>query len=263
MLGDNKVVEVWLPHNESLELIEIRSDKPLQPVTSHHNLWLHYGSSISQGSNASSPTRIWPAIAARNGGVDLYNLGLGGSAMADPFIARVIRDSPASMISLKLGINIVNLDAMRLRTFVPAIHGFLDTVREGHPDTPLILISPLLCPIQEDTPGPLQLDVESLSSGVVRFMATGQQEAPELGRLTLRRIRDALVALVERRADRNLYLLDGTRLYGHDDVTTHPLPDAVHPDTATHDLIGRRFAEYAFGPGGPFDIGNSGDSPVE
>jgi hypothetical protein len=33
----------------------------------------------------------------------------------DQFTARVIRDSPADVISVKLGINVVNLDAMRLR----------------------------------------------------------------------------------------------------------------------------------------------------
>ena len=30
----------------------------------------------------------------------------------------------------------------------------------------------------------------------------------------------------------------------------HPLPDALHPDAATHALIGERFARAAFGPTG-------------
>jgi hypothetical protein len=245
-----KVVEIWLPHYEALELVELRSDEPIRPVVSERRLWVHHGSSISQGSNAGSPTQIWPVVSARRGGVDIVNLGFGGSAIVDAFTARVIRDSPADLISVKLGINVVNLDAMRLRAFVPVVHGFLDTIRDGHPQTPLVLISPLLCPIHEDTPGPGAVDPQSLAAGHIRFTATGSNEP---GRLTLRIIREALAEVAQRRAgDAHLHYLDGTALYGQPDAVTHPLPDDLHPDTATHALIGERFADYAFGSGGPF-----------
>ena len=249
--GD-KLVELWLPHNESVELVELCSDAPVAPVEPAGRVWLHHGSSISHGSNATTPTRIWPAIAARLGDVDLRNLGLGGSAQVDPFLARVIRDSDADLISLKLGINVVNLDGMRLRTFVPAVHGFLDTIRDGHPTTPLVLASPIFCGIHEDTPGPGAVDPDTLGTGQVRFVATGRSEEQRQGKLTLRVIRDALASAVERRGDPNLHYLDGTTLYGEDDAVEHPLPDALHPDTATHRLIGERFARYAFTGTGPF-----------
>jgi hypothetical protein len=249
--GD-KLVELWLPHNESVELVELRSDAPVAPVQPSRRVWLHHGSSISHGSNASTPTGIWPALAARLGGVDLRNLGLGGSALVDPFLARVIRDAPADLISVKLGINVVNLDGMRLRTFVPAVHGFLDTIRDGHPTTPLVLASPIFCGIHEDTPGPGAIDPDTLGTGQVRFVATGRSEEQQQGKLTLKVIRDALAAVVERRGDPNLHYLDGTTLYGADDAVEHPLPDALHPDTATHRLIGERFARYAFTGTGPF-----------
>ncbi len=118
-------------------------------------LWVHHGSSLSHGSNASSPTRTWPVVAARAARVRLQNLGFGGSALVDPFLARVVRDRPADLLSLKFGINVVGGDAMRRRTFVAAVHGFLDTVRDGHPTTPLLLVSPLHCALHEDTPGPV------------------------------------------------------------------------------------------------------------
>ena len=251
-----KTVELWLPHNERIELVELRSDAPLTPAipsTPSTRTWLHYGSSISHGSNATTPTQIWPAVAARAGGVELHNLGFGGSAFADPFLAQVMRDTPADLISIKLGINIVNLDALRLRTLVPVVHGFLDTIREGHPDTPVVLISPIFCGIHEDTPGPGAIDPASIASGQVRFTATGTTGDTAFGRLTLRVIREALASLVERRSgDANLHYLDGTELYGEDDSIEHPLPDALHPDTATHQIIGERFAEYAFAGSGPF-----------
>jgi GDSL-like Lipase/Acylhydrolase family len=250
--GD-KVVEIWLPHNEAVELIALRTDEPVHPVAAGRRRWLHHGSSISHGSNATSPARTWPAVAARRAGVDLRNLGLGGSALVDPFLARVIRDAPADLISVKLGINVVNLDGMRLRTFVPAVHGFLDTIRDGHPRTPIVLISPIFCGIHEDTPGPGAVDPATLGTDQVRFVATGRAGDRELGRLSLRVIREALASLAERRADDpHLHYLDGTVLYGEKDAAAHPLPDALHPDTATHQLIGERFAEHAFGVGGPF-----------
>jgi hypothetical protein len=247
-----KVVEVWLPHNEAVEVLALRADAPVRPAAPRGPRWVHYGSSISQGSNAATPAGTWPAVAARLGGADLRNLGFGGSAVADPFAARVVRDAPADLVSVKVGINVVNLDAMRLRAFVPAVHGFLDTIRDGHPDVPLVLVSPLFCGIHEDTPGPGAVDTASLGSGQVRF-AAGPDADLSHGRLTLRVIREALASLAERRADDpHLHLLDGTTLYGPADAAAHPLPDALHPDAETHRLVGERFARWAFGDDGPF-----------
>ncbi len=247
-----KLVELWLPHNEQIEHIELSTDAPVAPAPTDAPRWLHHGSSISHGSNATSPARTWPALAARLGGVELRNLGFGGSALVDPFMARVMRDTPADLISLKLGINVTNSDAMRLRAFVPAVHGFLDTIRDGHPSTPVLLVSPTYCGIHEDTPGPGAFDPDTFRTGNVRFFATGEPGDTALGRLTLRVIRDALASIVEARDDDNLHYLDGTELYGPDDAIEHPLPDELHPDTAAHELIGTRFARHAFAPDGPF-----------
>ncbi len=215
-------------------------------------MWLHHGSSISHGSNAAHPTGTWPALAAARGGVELVNLGFGGGALLDPFTARAIRDTPAGLISLKIGINLVNADAMRLRAFGPAVHGFLDTVREGHPRTPLLVVSPVLCPVHEDTPGPLLPD---FTDGVLSFRATGDPAERAAGRLTLAVIREELARIVGLRAvdDPHLHYLDGRELYGERDYLELPLPDGLHPDGAAHRRIGERFARLAFGPGGAFE----------
>ncbi|BEL03988.1 SGNH/GDSL hydrolase family protein [Actinoplanes sichuanensis] len=250
--GDHHV-EIWLPHNESVELVDLRADATIEPDEPVRPLWVHHGSSISHGSNAVAPSEIWPAVAARRAGAELRNLGFGGSAMVDQFVARVIRDTPADYISVKLGINVVNLDGMRVRTFVSAVHGFLDTIRDGHPDVPLILISPLFCGIHEETPGPGAIDPTSIGTGQVRFIATGTPGDVALGRLTLQVIRRELRSLAERRAaDKHLHYLDGTSLYGPEDATELPLPDALHPSAEAHQLIGARFATYAFTGTGPF-----------
>ncbi|MGW4675031.1 GDSL-type esterase/lipase family protein [Streptomyces sp. NPDC004324] len=249
-----KDVEIWLPHNETTELVALRSDAPVEPVPDRGRpVWLHHGSSISHGSDAASPTTTWPALAAALGGVDLINLGLGGSALLDPFTARVLRDTPADLISVKIGINLVNADLMRLRAFGPAVHGFLDTIREGHPDTPLLVVSPILCPLHEDTPGPSAPDLSALSSGRLRFRAVGDPAETAAGKLTLQIIRAELDRIVRQRAaeDPRLHHLDGRELYGEADATELPLPDGLHPDAATHRRMGERFTALAFAPGGP------------
>ncbi|MEU7137651.1 GDSL-type esterase/lipase family protein [Streptomyces sp. NPDC046261] len=249
-----KDIEIWLPYNEITQLVALRTDAPVEPVPDRgREVWLHHGSSISHGSDAASPTATWPALAASLGGVELINLGLGGSALLDPFTARALRDTPADLISIKIGINLVNTDLMRLRAFAPAVHGFLDTVREGHPTTPLLVVSPVLCPIHEDTPGPSAPDFSDLSAGKLQFRAAGDPAERAAGKLTLNVIRDELSRIVRQRAadDPHLHYLDGRELYGEADFAELPLPDQLHPDAATHRRIGERFAELAFSPGRP------------
>ncbi|TWD18753.1 GDSL-like lipase/acylhydrolase family protein [Streptomyces sp. T12] len=251
----DKTVEIWLPYNEITALVALRTDAPVETAPpANRRTWLHYGSSISHGSDAASPTTIWPALAAAAGGVELVNLGFGGSAVLDPFVARTIRDTPADLISLKIGINLVNGDVMRLRAFGPAVHGFLDTVREGHPDTPLLVVSPILCPIHEDTPGPTAFDFSRLAEGKLSFTASGDPEERAEGKLTLNVVREELARIVEERAkdDPHLHHVDGRVLYGEADHAELPLPDRLHPDAAAHRRIGERFAAHAFADGGPF-----------
>ncbi|MEU2731846.1 GDSL-type esterase/lipase family protein [Streptomyces griseoviridis] len=250
-----KDVEIWLPHDETTELVALRTDAPVEPAPDPGRpVWLHHGSSISHGSFAATPTTTWPALAASLGGVELINLGFGGSALLDPFTARALRDTPADLISVKIGINLVNADVMRLRAFTPAVHGFLDTIREGHPTAPLLVVSPLLCPIHEDTPGPSAPDFSRIAEGELRFRATGDPAERAAGKLTLTVIRDELARIVEQRRadDPHLHHLDGLALYGEQDAAELPLPDGLHPDAATHRRIGERFAALAFGEAGAF-----------
>ncbi|WP_327681980.1 GDSL-type esterase/lipase family protein [Streptomyces sp. NBC_00467] len=253
--GRDKVVEIWLPHNEITELVALRTDAPVEAVPdTGRRTWLHHGSSISHGSNAASPTTTWPALASSLGGVELTNLGFSGSALLDPFTARALRDTPADLISVKIGINLVNTDLMRLRAFGPAVHGFLDTIREGHPATPLLVVSPVLCPIHEDTPGPSIPDFSGVGEGQLRFRAAGDPDERAAGKLTLGVIREELARIVKQRAvdDPHLHHLDGRELYGEEDSAELPLPDDLHPDAATHRRMGERFAALAFGAGGAF-----------
>lgn len=250
-----KTLEIWLPYQERAELVEIRSDAEVHPVPAAPGAlrWVHHGSSISHGYDAVGAGHAWPAVAARTATaqgrpVELTNLGFAGNAMLDPFAARTIRELDADLITLKLGINVVNGDSHTLRSFAPALHGFLDTIRESrHRRTPLLVISPLWCGIHETTPGPVEAYEKHDDAGTLRryFRAAGDPAGAAAGRLTLQTLRAELERIITQRAetDPHLHGLSGLALYGAQDAEALPLPDDLHPGHETHQLIGERFAE--------------------
>jgi lysophospholipase L1-like esterase len=242
------LVEVWLPNSSIVEVraLHVADGASLGAAPADtRRRWMHHGSSISHGMEAFSGSQTWPATAARLADVNLTNLGLAGQCHLDQFTARTMRDHPADLISLKCGINPVNGDTLRMRTFGPALHGFIDTVRDGHPDTPFVIVSPILCPAHEDAPGPTDSTSGKAASGA-SSVALAQ------GALTLTMIRDIIASTVKARraaGDANLHYLDGRELFNEADLDD--LPDGLHPNGQGYIRMGERFAKLAFGSGGP------------
>jgi hypothetical protein len=233
-----RIVQIWLPQNCPIELISIEANDEWQSAdTSHQPLWLHYGSSISHSEDADGPLGVWPVAAARELGLDIYNLGLGGCANLEQFAARTIRDMPAKLISLKLGINVVNNASYTSRTFGPAVHGFIDTIRDAHKSTPILVISPVCCPAHESNPGPSETD----ANGMVK----GQEFSRHswIGELTLRGIREILTEVVAQRSatDPNIHYMDGLQIFNETEALT--MPDGIHPDAAGYRTIAANFVE--------------------
>ena len=239
-----KACELWLPHNAFVEIrcLEIEDGASLAAIAvPETRRWLHYGSSISHCLEAEQPTGTWPAVAARLSGMHLQSLGFGGQCHLDPFVARTIRDSDADVISLKVGINVINMDSMRERAFTPALHGFLDTIREGKPYTPVVLVSPIFCPSAEFRPGP------TLPNSDGKFVTLAGHEAVQGNCLTLVRVREIIAEIVHARqaaGDLQLQYLDGLTLFGPDDA--HDLPDDLHPNPEGYARMGERFAAAVF-----------------
>lgn len=247
-VGDERELEVWLPYTDEVELLAIRSDAPVSRPAARRTLrWLHHGSSISHGYRAESTTGTWPVVAALRAGVDLTSVAFSGNAMLDQFTARTMRDAAADLITLKVGINLVNGDVMRLRAFRPAVHGFLDTIRDGHPETPIVVASPIWCEPVENAAGPTRQDP---SRGDEWSIAGGTVADVAAGKLSLTVIRAELREIVGLRAesDTNLRYLDGLDLYGRTDAARMPLPDNLHPGPDAQRHIGERFAQRVLLP---------------
>jgi hypothetical protein len=235
---------LWLPHNVFIELhsLGVEGGSIEAPPTDNRLKWAHHGSSISHCMEADQPTGTWPAVAALKSDVNLTSFGFGGQCHLDQFVARTIRDLDVDFISIKVGINIVNGDTMRERVFIPAVHGFLDTIREKHADTPIVLVSPIFCPSAEDHPGPTIPNAEG------KFSTPRGHEEIQAGCLTLKRIRELLADIVAIRNDPQLGYLDGLQLFSEADEAD--LPDALHPNPAGYRRMGERFSELVFADGG-------------
>lgn len=214
-----KRVELWLPQFGVFRLRGLHLDDgaTLDTTEDTRPRWLTYGSSITQCRTAASPSRTWPAIAARALDLHLTCLGFGGQCHLDPMIARVVRDTPADFLSMCVGINIYGNASLNARTFRPAILGFVRIVREKHPTTPFVVMSPIY--------------------GVGREIETNA-----VG-FTLPAMRAEVHAAVETlraHGDAHVHYLDGSEIFGAD-LARH-LPDDLHPDAEGYRIIGERMA---------------------
>ena len=234
-----KDCELWLPHNAFIELraLEVDDGATIEPSPAvAQPSWIHYGSSISHCMEADEPALTWPAVAARKAGAALQSLGFGGQCHLDQFVARTMRDAQADVISIKTGINVVNMDSMRERVFGPALHGFLDTIREGAPEVPIIVISPIYCPSAETHPGP------TVPDGRGKFVTIKGHDEIRNGCMSLERVREIVSEVIDRRrasGDAHLHYVDGLTLFGAADA--EDLPDDLHPNPAGYVRMGERF----------------------
>ncbi|MFF8958293.1 GDSL-type esterase/lipase family protein [Streptomyces sp. NPDC014894] len=211
-------VEVWLPHLGVTRLVAVafHGHRTLAAVERTGPRWAAYGSSLTQCVFASGPSETWPAIVAAGRGWRLRNLGFAGEAYLDPVVARTLRDAPAELISLELGINAYIRGAFTARTWGSAVCGFVDTVRDGHPDTPVAVITPLSSPDREqslNTAGLTLRDARALTEEAVRVL--------------------------QRLGDRALHLVDGLALAPVKDAPAL-YADGLHPSAEGEHVLAER-----------------------
>lgn len=213
--SESKSIVLWLPQFGEFRFGGISIDDGAvisAPIASSQTKWITYGSSITQCSAANSPTKTWPAIVARTRGYDLTCLGFGGQCHLDPMIARVIRDREADLISLCLGINIYGGATLNQRTFGPGIFGFVKIVREKHPTTPIVLLSPIYSPGREDTTNEVGFTLKQMRAEVLNAVNTLQANG-----------------------DQNISYINGLDVFGSDNA--HLLPDDLHPNSEGYGIM--------------------------
>ena len=117
--------------------------------------WVAYGDSLLEGWVATAPARAWGAVAARRHGLDLVNLGYAGSARGEIPCAEAVAGLDADVISISHGTNCWTRTPHSAGMMLETTRAFLDIVRQGHPDTPMVVASPVLRPDAEATPNRL------------------------------------------------------------------------------------------------------------
>lgn len=213
-----KELEIYLPQNTGVKIsgLAIDDNAVAEPLADTRPRWVTYGSSITQCVAASSPSRTWPVIAAGEIGYHLTNLGFSGNCLMEPMIGRLIRDLPADLITLCVGVNIYGAASSSPRMFKPLLIGLLETIREKHTKTPLVVISPIYGTERETEENPLGFTLP----------------------LMRREIADT-VKLLQARGDRHLHYLDGLEWFGPADGNL--LTDGLHPGPEGYELLGSRF----------------------
>ena len=214
-----KSMELWLPHvgQTRIGVLTFTGQTDIVPAPSGGPRWITYGSSITQCRTANGPSETWPAVVTRQYAWRLTCLGFGGECHLDPVVARTIRDATADLITLCLGINVYELATFSPRTFASAVSGFIETVRDGHPDVPLAVITPIASPDRERRQNLVGMTLEDVRNGVVAAVETLAQ----LG-------------------DENLHLIDGRELLGaHEGNLLH---DGLHPSADGYRAIATRIA---------------------
>ncbi|MFB6722178.1 GDSL-type esterase/lipase family protein [Kribbella sp. NPDC056345] len=159
-------VEIWLPQAGQIGVRGLEFDGVAEAVALSGPRWITYGSSITQCSGAAGPSETWPALVARHHGWDLKCLGFSGECHLDPVVARTIRDTPARLISLCLGVNIQGGCTFSGRTLPGQVESFIATVRSGHPTTPIVVITPLPVPDRDTERNGVGLTLEDIRTCV-------------------------------------------------------------------------------------------------
>jgi lysophospholipase L1-like esterase len=177
---------------------------------------------VAQSPNAvaNSPARNWPATAARKLDLNLTCLGFGGQCHLDSMIARLIRDREVDMLTLKLGINVMGAGSLSPRTFRGAVIGFVQIIREKHPDIPIGVISPIISPPRET------------NTNAVNFCLTDMREE----------LADAVDRIQRVTGDDKIVYFDGLDLFGESLVNDY-LPDNLHPNGDGYEVMGHNAAD--------------------
>src|SRR5205085_6235843 len=141
--------------------------------------------------------------AGRKHRLDVVNMGYASAARGELASAEQIAALDADVISITHGTNCWTRTPHSVDMMRAAVGAFIDVVRQGHPETPIVVVSPVVRPDAETTPNRLGATLAGLRT-----------------------------AMEEVASERDVALLPGLDLIGAD-----TLADGIHPNDEGHRLL--------------------------
>lgn len=164
----------------------------------HRIPFVTYGSSITQGGCASRPGNSYQNMLTRRFDVDHINLGFSGSARGEQIVADYIAGLETSVFVLDYDHNAPSPEHLK-RTHYP----FYKTVRNAHPDIPIVMLS--------------KPDCHSTAPNVMKDNAMRRDIVKQTYEKALKE------------GDKNVYFIDGKDIFREDAVQSSTV-DGCHPN---------------------------------
>jgi hypothetical protein len=227
-----KRLELWLPQYAPFRLIdlEVSPGATVAPDEDPRPRWIAYGSSLTMAyPPVAQPSRTWTAQAARARGLNHTVLAYAGGCHLEPMMARMIRDLPADYLSLEVAVNALQQTSLSRRTYASAVIGFVQIVRDGHPDIPIVVQSPIYMPQHDDPDSP-----------------RAQPNAVGFTLPVMREETASAVARLQAHGDQHVHYVDGLQVYGPEH--RHLSPDGAHPNAEGQDAIAQGFLREVVAP---------------
>lgn len=212
-----EVVRVYLPEAVEVRLGEMEAiGGTIEPLSGGPKLVV-YGDSISQGWSVTGQGLAWPSLVAEQLGLEVVNLGFAGSARGELVAADVVGASRADIVVLAWGTNAWSSLPTDDREIAERMRVFLTAVRQGLPEAPIIVVSPIVRPAAESVPN--------------RFGTTHARLREAL--------EESVATFVDEHSDRQIILVSG-----RDAVPAEQLVDGLHPGDAGHASLAAAIIPY-------------------
>ena len=208
-----KEIVIYLPYHQEVRIKAIGVDEDAKFGAPGHLYAkplpvVFYGSSVCQGNGTLKPGMTYPAKLCRELNLDFVSLGFGGAGKAEANVVELVNSIPACCYIFDLGKSYGMQDATAYRKM-------LETVRQAHPNVPLICLTPITS----------ALEVHS-------------QTYANRSRHTREVMREAVNDFMKSGL-KDVYLLEGTDLLGfteHDGLSR----DGVHPTDYGYSIIAKK-----------------------
>ena len=200
---------VYLPEGMRPTVLSIEGVGGMIEPAPPQRRWVAYGDSIAEGWVASGPSGAWPAIVGRTHRLDVCNMGYAGSARGEIVSAEHVAALDADVISIAHGTNCWTRIPFSVEMMRAGTAAFIEVVRQGHPETPIVVASPVVRPDAETTPNRLGATLTDL-------------------RLAMEQVAQARVDS----GDKRLTLVPGGDIIGPE-----LLADGIHPGDEGHRVL--------------------------